>query len=172
MHNLMKAAGALALLVVAGCATWRFEPLRTQKYVDNDNNFTHVDYGVEDEPRESWFNGPRGVRMKFRSKLKVRVELPDGTCFVAYQRMSTAGRLYKTEDDRWEYFEQGVACLVAELAEDETGYLARFQGVLCGSSQHEVNRKKEKIRSSSTPQGFGRDSSGPRDSNGPTTVKE
>ncbi len=169
MSALARLLALSALLLAPGCASWSFTSLRTQKFVDDNGGFTIVDYGMDDQPRVSEFVGPRGIRMKFRSKLKVMVELPDGTDFVAYQRMSTTGNLYKTEDERWEYFEHGVACIVAEL--DGDAYMTRFQGVLCAATDNAANRKREKIRSSSTPQGFGRDSSGPRDSTGPRTIE-
>lgn len=150
-----------AFLVLSGCATWTFTVLRTQKFVDDNNNYVLVDYGRDEKGHESTFRISNGARIPFRSKLKVRVELPNGKRFVAYQRMSPSGNLYVTDDEQWEYFEEGVACVVAELAPDRTGYLRRFQGVLCASVRNPLNEKKEKIRSGA-PQGFGRDSSGPR----------
>lgn len=149
------------LLVLAGCATWTFTVLRTQKFVDDDNNYLLVDYGQDEKNHESTFQISNGARLPFRSKLKVRVEMPSGKRFVAYRRMSASGNLYKTDDEQWEYFEEGVACVVAEMAPDRKGYLRRFQGVLCASVRNPLNEKKERI-SSGTPQGFGRDSSGPR----------
>ncbi|MGN0853747.1 MAG: hypothetical protein ACI4Q3_10295 [Kiritimatiellia bacterium] len=161
----MKRIGFLsalgALLVVSGCATWSFTVLRTQKFVDDNNNYVLVDYGRDEKGHESTFRISNGARLPFRSKMKVRVELPDGKRFVAYQHMSATGNLYKTDDGQWEYFEEGVACVVAEMAPDRKGYLCRFQGVLCASVRNPLNGTKERIRSGA-PQGFGRDSSGPR----------
>ena len=160
------AATAAALL--AGCATWTFEPTRTSKFVNESNEYIVVDYGIEEH--ESTFIGPGGVSMPFKSKLKVRVEMPDGTRFVAFQNMSTEGRLYVTDNGRWRFLERGVAAYVAERAPDKNGFLLRYQGTLCANVRNPENEKKHpSIHSSSTPQDFGRVSDGPRDSKGPRT---
>ena len=149
------------LALLAGCVS--FEPTRTQKFVDESGRFVHVDYGTEKEPRTSVFMLSNGVKLPFKSKLKVRVTMPDGDDFIAYQRMSTAGNLYLDEKENWEYFEQGTGCLVAHKAPDGKGFLVRYQGTLCASVRNPLNEKKQTIRSdSSTPHGFGHDSEGPR----------
>ena len=164
----VRIVSAIAAALIAGCATWTFEPTRTSKFVNERNEYIVVDYGIEEH--ESTFIGPGGVRMPFKSKLKVRVEMPDGTRFVAYQNMSTEGRLYVTDNERWRFLERGVPAYVAERAPDKTGHILRYQGTLCASVRNPDNEKKHpSIHSSSTPQGFGRDSSGPRDSEGPRT---
>ena len=157
-------------LLAAGCATWSFTPLRTQRFVDDDNRYIVVDYGREDKARESVFTTPAGLKLPFRSKLKVRVEMPDGVRFVAYQRMSASGNLYITDDGQWEYFEEGVACIVAERAPSGRGYLARYQGVLCASVRNSTKPRSGRM-SGSTPSDFRNDSKGPRDSSGPPTVE-
>ncbi len=160
---------ALALSAcLAGCATWTFEPTRSSKFVNEENVYLHVDYGIEEH--ESTFYGPGGVPMPFKSKLKVRVELPDGTRFVAFQNMSTEVRLYATDNGRWRFLERGVAAYVAELAPGKNRHVLRYQGTLCASVRNPENEKKHpSIHGSSTPQGFGRVSDGPRDSEGPRT---
>ena len=91
------------------------------------------------------------------------VTMPDGDDFIAYQRMSTTGNLYVDEKENWEYFEQGTGCLVAHKAPDGKGFLIRYQGTLCASVRNPLEEKRQSIRSApSTPQGFGRESSGPR----------
>ena len=98
--------------------------------------------------------------------------LPDGDRFTAYRHMSLAGVLYKTADEDWEYFEEGTACAVAQRADDGKGYILRFQGMMTMSSNaKDAMKKKPRITGSSTPQGFGRPSAGPRDSEGPRTVE-
>ena len=167
----VRIVAATAAALLAGCATWTFEPTRTSKFVNEHNEYIVVDYGVEEH--ESTFIGPGGVRMPFKSKLKVRVEMPDGTRFVAFQNMSTEGRLYVTDNGRWRFLERGVAAYVAERAPDKNGFLLRYQGTLCANVRNpDKEKRRPSVRSSSTPQGFGRDSSGPRDSEGPRTKKE
>ena len=119
--NTSLLAAALALALAAGCATWTFTPTRSSKFVNEENGYLLVDYGQEEH--ESTFIGPGGVRLPFRSNLKVRVELPDGTRFVAFQNMSTEGRLYVSDNERWKFLEKGVAAYVAERSKDGNGYL-------------------------------------------------
>lgn len=146
---------ALSLAILAGCATWTFEPTRTQKFVDESGRFVIVDYGMDQEPRETYFALSNGVRLPFKSKLKVRVEMPNGTRFVAYQHMSSAGNLYITDNEDWEYFERGTSCLIAEQDKDRKGFIPRYQGTLCASVRNPLNEKKQSIRNTSTPQDFG-----------------
>ena len=156
--SILVAAGML----FAGCST--FEPLRSTRFVDDNNHYLHVDYGRDSKDHESTAVLENGVRWPFKSKNMVRVELPDGTCFVAYQNLSPAGNLYKTEDGEWEFFESGAGCIVAHLAKDGSGYVPRFRGTLCATVRNPANVTRERIRSGgSTPHGFGRDANGPRD---------
>ena len=158
--NLFQASVFLLLATAAGCAS--FEPLRENQFVDEDRRFLLVEYG-KGEVRETEFVTPTGVRLPFKSALKVRVTLPDGEQFIAYQNMSVVGNLYFTEDRHWEYFEEGTGCILAEQVPDKSGYLMRFQGVLCrnGRPKPKEPRKPRLRTGGSTPRGFGRDSSGP-----------
>lgn len=171
MMKTIRILSATAAALLAGCATWTFEPTRTSKFVNERNEYIVVDYGIEEH--ESTFIGPGGVEMPFKSKLKVRVTMPDGERFVAYQNLSTEGRLYVTDNGRWRFLERGVAAYVAERAPDKNGHVLRYQGTLCASVRNPKNRKKQpSTHSSSTPQGFGHDSDGPRDSTGPRTKED
>ena len=158
--NLFQASVFLVLATAAGCAS--FEPLRENQFVDENRRFLLVEYG-KGEVRETEFVTPTGVRLPFKSALKVRVTLPDGEQFIAYQNMSVVGNLYFTEDRHWEYFEEGTGCILAEQVPDKSGYLMRFQGVLCrnGRSKPKEPRKPRLRTGGSAPHGFGRDSSGP-----------
>ena len=133
----------LGILLLSGCATWTFTPIRSARFVDEEGVFLHVDYGREDH--ESTFVAPNGLELPFRTKLKVRVTAPDGRRFVAWQVMSPRGVLYMTDDKKWEYFEEGTGCVLAERAEDGDGYELRFQGVLCANLKP-VSEKKSSRR--------------------------
>ena len=171
MMKTIRIFAATAAVLLAGCATWTFEPTRSSKFVNERNEYITVDYGIEEH--ESTFIGPGGVEMPFKSKLKVRVTMPDGERFVAYQNLSTEGRLYVTDNGRWRFLERGVAAYVAERAPDKNGHILRYQGTLCASVRNPKNEKKQpSIHSSSTPHGFGRNSDGPRDSAGPRTKED
>jgi hypothetical protein len=130
MKILSYSFAALCLLF-AGCATWSFTPIRSARYVSEEGIYLEVDYGREEH--ETTFVAPSGLELPFRTKLKVRVTAPDGRRFVAWQVMSPRGVLYMTDDKRWEYFEEGTGCVLAELADDASGYELRFQGVLCAN---------------------------------------
>lgn len=129
--------------------------------MNEENAYLQVDYGIEEHV--STFVGPGGVRMPFRSNLKVRVELPDGRRFVAFQNMSTEGRLYVSDDEAWKFLEKGVAAYVAERASDGRGYVLRYQGTLCANVRNPMNDMKPSIRESAETKGYGRSSSGPRE---------
>ena len=161
-------AAMAAALLCAGCSS--FEAERSSQFVDDGNRLIQVEYARGDY-HETEFTTPTGVRLPFKSKLKVRVTLWDGTRFTAYQNMSFDGVLYKSDDLKWEFFEKGAGCAVARMNDDGDGYRLLFSGVLCMNGRNV--EKKPKITgsgSSSTPHGFGRDSSGPRESSGPRTV--
>ena len=128
--------------LVAGCATWTFEPTRTSKFVNERNEYIVVDYGIEEH--ESTFTAPSGVTLPFKTKLKVRVTAPDGRRFVAWQVMSPRGVLYKTDNGHWEYYEEGTGCILAERAADGDGYELRFQGVLCANLKAPQEPKKSR----------------------------
>ncbi len=156
--------------LLAGCTS--FEPLRSNRFVDDNSNYLHVDYGRDTKDHESVAVLANGVRWPFKSKNMVRVELPDGTSFVAYQNLAPAGNLYKTENEKWEFFESGAGCIVAELAKDRSGYIPRFRGTLCATVRNPANIKRERIRSGgATPHGFGRDASGPAEAKDKTDRK-
>ena len=130
MKTLSYSFAALCLLF-AGCATWTFAPIRSARYVSEEGVYLEVDYGREEH--ETTFVAPSGLELPFRTKLKVRVTAPDGRRFVAWQVMSPRGVLYMTDDKRWEYFEEGTGCVLAERAGEGDGYELRFQGVLCAN---------------------------------------
>ena len=139
MKILSYSFAALCLLF-AGCATWSFVPVRSARYVSEEGVYLEVDYGREEH--ETTFVAPNGLELPFRTKLKVRVTAPDGRRFVAWQVMSPRGVLYMTDDKRWEYFEEGTGCVLAERAGDGDGYELRFQGVLCANLKPVADGKR------------------------------
>lgn len=143
MKSVLLGLIGAAAIFVAGCATWTFSPIRSVRFVSEEGTYLHVDYGREEH--ETTFVAPTGVRLPFKTKLKVRVETPDGRRFVAWQVMSARGVLYKTDDEHWEYYEEGTGCILAEMSEDGDGYEPRFQGVLCATLK-EPDRGERKSR--------------------------
>ena len=128
--------------LLAGCATWTFSPIRSARFVSETGDYLYVDYGREEH--ESTFTAPSGVTLPFKTKLKVRVTAPDGRRFVAWQVMSPRGVLYKTDDEHWEYDEEGTGSILAERADDGDGYEMRFQGVLCANLKEKKDEKKSR----------------------------
>ena len=131
-------------LLVSGCATWTFSPIRSARFVSENGDYLYVDYGREEH--ESTFTAPSGLELPFRTKLKVRVTAPDGRRFVAWQVMSPRGVLYKTDNGQWEYYEEGTGCILAELADSGDSYEMRFQGVLCANLKEPKDEKKKSRR--------------------------
>lgn len=147
----MKALSIFCVVaaLAAGCASWRLQTLRSARFVDDDGNYIHVDYARDTEEHRSTFTLENGVRVPYSSRNAMRVELPDGTTFIAYQNMTPAGTLYKSDDDEWEFFESGAGCIVAQLAKDKSGYIPRFRGTLCATVRNpmtdgELRLKKER----------------------------
>lgn len=136
----------LALCAAAGCATWRFEPQRSAKFVNEDNVYIYVDYAVDRKAHVSRFLTPTGIEMEFKSGEKVRVTAPDGTRFVAWRNMSETGSLFVTDDGKWKYFEMATTCILAKLSPDEDGYEEVFEGVVCAQVRPPLDSRGRRIR--------------------------
>jgi hypothetical protein len=77
--------------------------------------------------------------------------------------MAIQGNLYVSKDGEWKFFESGMGCAVAKIAEDENGYVLVYRGTMCANLHNPFAEKRPTIRpGASTPRGFGRSSSGPR----------
>ena len=79
---------------------------------------------------------PNGKVMTMKSKLAVKVTLPDGTDFVAWECMNTlpSGTMYRSDNERWMYHANGISCRVFESAinpEGKSDYLLVFEGIIC-----------------------------------------
>ena len=72
-----------------------------------------------------------------KTKLAVRVTLPDGDDFLAWECMNTlsVGTMYRSDNERWMYHANGISCRVfhkaANPATGEEDYLVIFEGVIC-----------------------------------------
>ena len=125
----------VAALAAAGCTS--FTPLQTSMFTDEEGNIVVVDYGRDLKDHESKFTAPSGKVMTMKSKLKVRVTLPDGTDFLAWECMNPlpSGTMYRTSNEKWMYHANGISCRVFKKAVNpDTGqddYLEIFEGVIC-----------------------------------------
>ncbi len=122
---------SLVLMLLAGCASFILN--QTCEFVDEDGRFVTVDYGVGKTDHTTTFKSPaNGKLMDFKSKLRVRVHLPDRT-LLAYQCMNVtnSGTMYRTDDEEWVFLANGFTCSVFQRLEDKSDYLEVFNGVLC-----------------------------------------
>ena len=134
------AAASLAALVLAGCAS--FTPMQTSLFTDEDGNVISVDYGRAEKDHESKFTAPNGKVMTMKSKLAVKVTLPDGTDFVAWECMNTlpSGTMYKSDNEKWMYHANGITCQVFTASvnpEGKNDYLLIFEGIICEGPKKE-----------------------------------
>lgn len=130
----LEIAACLAALVLSGCAS--FDPMQTSLFTDENGNIVSVDYGRSKKDHESKFTAPSGKVMTMKSKLAVRVTLPDGTDFVAWECMNPlpSGTMYRTNNEKWMYHANGITCQVFSKAlnpEGKEDYLLVFEGMIC-----------------------------------------
>ena len=124
----------MAALAFAGCTS--FTPIQSNLFTDENGAILSVDYGRDKNEHESKFFAPNGKEMTMRSKLKVRVTLPDGTTFIAWECMNplASGTMYRTNNEKWMFRANGISCQAFRKAKNERGeddYLVVFDGILC-----------------------------------------
>ena len=134
---------AAALAAAAGCTS--FHETQSVVFVDEDGRFASVTYGYGDDDHSTTFVSPvNGKTVELKSKLRVRVALPDdrgdaklnGESFTAFQCMNMlrSGTMYKTDDGEWMFLANGFTCAAFRLEEKgpkKGDYLMVFQGELC-----------------------------------------
>ena len=149
----MVAAAALAL---AGCQS--YEIVQRNVFADEDGNLVAVDYGRSEKDHVNTFVAPlTGKEMEFKSRLVVRVELPDGEVFTAWQCMNfmRRGTMYKTDDGRWMLLANGFSCVVyLQSEENADNYQEVYRGVLCETP--DIGGRKSKDERWKTVPGGGR----------------
>ena len=107
-------------------------------------------YGRSRSAHVNRFRNPAtGREVEFESKLVVRVHLPDGDSFTAWQCMNFfgSGTMYKTDDDEWQILVNGFTCRIYLRRDDDSGlYDEVYRGILCDSPKSE-REKESKWRS-------------------------
>ena len=145
---------ALAALLLQGCQS--YEIVQTNVFANDDGQVVTVDYGRSEKDHVNTFKAPtNGKIMEFKSKLMVRVTLPDGDSFKAWQCMNflSMGTLYKTDNEEWMLLANGFTSLVYQRDEkDETRYREVFRGVLCDVADRET-KKDERWKKMPSAQG-------------------
>jgi hypothetical protein len=133
--RLRRVFAAAALAFAAGCQS--YDIVQANIFSDDDGNIVRVEYGRGEKHHVNTFVSPvTGEEMEFKSKLMVRVQLPDGRSFRAWQCMNflSSGTMYKTDDGEWMFLASGFTCAVfANAGGDGGDYLEVYRGVLCES---------------------------------------
>ena len=130
---LLPLAAALFALF-AGCTS--FSPQQSSMFTDSDGNIVAVEYGRSKSDHKSNFTAPNGKVVEMKSKLGVRVTLPDGESFLAWECMNVlpSGTMYRSDNEKWMYHANGISCRVFEKAQNANGeddYLEVFEGIIC-----------------------------------------
>ena len=70
--------------------------------------------------------------MEMKSKLRVKVKLPNGDSFFAFQCMNflPSGTMYRTDNRKWMFHANGFTCRVYRELDDRSGYSLYYEGVL------------------------------------------
>ena len=136
-----------AALLLQGCQS--YDIVQTNVFADDDGNVISVDYGRSETEHVNTFRAPtNGKEMEFRSKLMVKVTLPNGDRFKAWQCMNflSMGTMYKTDDEEWMLLANGFTSIVyrqetfERSGREETRYAEVFRGVLCDIADREVKK--------------------------------
>jgi hypothetical protein len=124
-----------ALMLAAGCNSYRI--VQTNVFSDEDGRIVSVDYARAEKDHVNTFVSPVTNReMEFRSKLLVKVVLPDGDGFTAWQCMNFArnGTMYKTDNGKYMFLAGGFSCIVYSRT-GEGDWAETYRGVLCESPE-------------------------------------
>ena len=138
----------LATVLLQGCQS--YEIVQRNIFADDDGNVVIVDYGRSESEHCNTFVSPvTGKEMDFRTKLVVKVQLPDGETVKAWQCMNflPRGTLYKTDDGEWKLLADGFSFSVYHRTGEPSprDYLEVYRGVICETPDREV-KKNDKWR--------------------------
>ena len=141
---------AAALLLQVGCQS--YEIIQRLIFADDDGNVVIVDYGRSESEHCNTFISPaNGKEMEFHSKHMVKVQLPDGDDFKAWECMSflppATGTMYKTDNEEWKVLANGFSFSIYHRTGEPAprDYLEVYRGVVCDIPEREV-KKNDKWR--------------------------
>ena len=140
----LKSFLALVLtLVLSGCQSYQI--VQRNVFADDDGNCVVVDYGRSESDHCNTFVSPvTGKEMDFRSRLMVKVRLPDGDTIKAWQCMNflPRGTLYMTDDEEWKVLADGFSFTIYHQTDEKPprDYLEVFRGVICDTPEMEVKK--------------------------------
>lgn len=117
--------------LLSGCVA--FDPTFTNSFLDDEGNVVSVVHGRLSEDHVTQIESPGNGRLvDYKSKEAVKITLPDGQVFTAYQTLNTLriGNMYKTDDDGLIYVTNGLMCRIYAMLEDGSDHLLIFEGNL------------------------------------------
>ena len=127
---------------LTGCQSYTV--VQRNVFSDEDGHLVTVDYGRSESEHVNTFRSPMtGKEMEFKSRLVVKVHLPDDDTFTAWQCMNflRTGTMYKTDSEEWMTLVNGFSLTVYhQTEEDPTRYLEVYRGVLCDTPKIEVKK--------------------------------
>ena len=133
-----------ALLLAAGCNTTTL--VQTMSFVDDNGNVIEVDYSRAEKEHIGKCKSPMtGEDMDFRTKLLVKVTMPDGSSFKAWQTMNVlpSGTMYRSDDERWLFHARGIVSSVYERTIDKTDYKLVYEGAMYSGGDNDRRGKKK-----------------------------
>ena len=138
-------------LTMAGCQS--YDIVQSNIFANDDGDAVRIDYGRSGSDHVNTFVNPAtGEEMDFKSRLVVKVRLPDGESFTAWQCMNflASGTMYRTDDEDWLVLVNGFTCMVYAkdpVPEDPGRYREVYRGILCESpkSEFKPNPKWRKL---------------------------
>ena len=149
--TLCLCASVLGILF-AGCQSYTV--VQQNIFADDDGNVVVVDYGRSESEHHNTFRSPvTGKEMDFRTKLVVKVRLPDGDGIKAWQCMNflPRGTMYMTDDEEWKVLANGFSCIIYHRTDEKPPrYLEVYRGVICDTSDMEI-KKNDKWRDVTNP---------------------
>ena len=133
----------LAALLLQGCQSYTI--VQRNVFVDDDGQTVYVDYGRSESDHVNTFVSPAtGAEMDFKSKLMVKVELPDGDTFKAWQCMNflPRGTMYQSDNEEWKALANGFSFIVYRRTGEPAprDYLEVYRGVLCDTPPVDVKK--------------------------------
>ena len=132
-----------AALLLTGCQSYTI--VQRNVFADDDGNVVAVDYGRSETDHVNTFVSPvTGKEMEFESKLMVKVRLPDGDDFKAWQCINflSRGTMYESDNGEWKVLANGFSCNVYRKTGEPPprDYLEVYRGVLCDTPAMDVKK--------------------------------
>lgn len=126
------AFATLAAAALSGCAS--FERSQVDAFVDDQGYMIKVEYGTRSKDHVFMVPSPgNGKLVEYRSKLMVRVTLPDGERFSAYRTLNSMpiGTMYMSDNEKWIFLTKGYwATVQKQDRKDSPDYTGVFEGYI------------------------------------------